>query len=917
MEPLYLIDGSGYIFRAFFAVQPLSTKAGLPTNALFGFTRMIIKLLKDCNAKYIAVTFDTGKPTFRHQRYTEYKAHRPDCPPELVQQMPYFRKIVRALGIQSLEKEGFEADDIIATLARKLRSPDQKVIIVSGDKDLAQLVEDNIELWDAMRDIRYNALKVEEKFGVRPNQIIDFLSLTGDASDNIPGVKGIGPKTAQILIRELGGVEALLAEPGKIETLKDLRGAAGIRQKIESSLEMLRLSRELVTLDDRVDPYFSVDAVSSYEWPSVKGEELIPLFEELEFSSLLSSLPFPMTLPTLGTSTASAFGIIEAAKKRYSTITPETLESFAKKLSGVSAFAFDTETTSLDVRNCKLVGISISWEPEVAYFLPLGSEIEPVQNLDATRVKSLLADIFRNPKIKKYGANLKFDVHVLTQHGYEVNGLAFDTMLASFLLHPDRGQHGLKALSQEYLHEHMASFKEIVGDAPSIAHVPMETVSRYACADADASFRLVEPLQKAIDAGSKGPEAPSLRFAFEQIDMPLVSVLQRMEAHGIKIDVAFLTDLGNEFKTELQVLEEAIYQLANGPFNINSPKQLGEVLFEKLGLPTHGIRKTTHGYSTGADILAKLAEHHPIIAKIQEYRELFKLNSTYIEALKTIADPQSNRIHTSFNQAIAATGRLSSTDPNLQNIPIKTARGRRIRQAFIAGEGNTLIAADYSQIELRLLAHLSGDGTLIRAFQNDEDIHFRTACELFGEMIVRGERKSEFRRIAKTINFGIIYGMGAFRLASELKISRREAQRFIDDYFARYPNVRRYFDELERQSTALGYVETVFGRRRYAAEIDTGQRDSGYVQRSLMNFPLQGSAAEIIKLAMIQIDQKLVQHADKAAMLLQVHDELVFEVAEGQAESVREFVQKEMEGAAKLLVPLKVDISLGKSWGTV
>ena len=915
METVYLVDGSGYIFRAYYAVQSLSNSRGFPTNALYGFARMVTKLLRDVNARYIAVTFDTSAPTFRHEMYSAYKANRLECPADLVLQLPYFRRLVEAFGLRFLEKPGVEADDIIATLALRLRAAGNRVVIVSGDKDLTQLVTDGIEVWDAMRDNVFDRQAVKAKFDVYPEQMLDYLALVGDSSDNVPGIKGIGPKTASKLLEHFGTLDNLLENLNAIEEIKGLRGAASVRKAIEEGAEILSLSRRLVALCTDVEPFSQLTGAADLLWHEPHVEQLVPLFEELEFSNLLDEFPF-LSADCIAKARQDTGGKPE---KDYRIITEDTLAEFAASLASQSVFAFDTETTSLDVFDCRLVGMSFSWERGKAYYLPLGGEVERERQLDAERVKELLGPFFADSGVKKIGLNLKFDIGVLEEHGYAVEGQLFDSMLCSYVLHPDSRQHGLKTLAQQYLGEAMVTYEQLLGDCDNISQVAVDRVAQYACHDAEMSWVLAGILESNLgDRGEQG--SSSLRRVFEEVEMPLVKVLSRMERKGIKVDAGYLASLDREFGDELAGLEREISRLAGVEFNINSPKQLAQILFEKLKIPTLGVKKTKSGLSTDAEVLRKLLGQHEIIRQLLEYRELHKLKSTYIQALNRLIQPKTGRIHTSFNQAVTATGRLSSSEPNLQNIPIRNPRGRRIRAAFVAEPGFLLLSADYSQIELRVLAHLSGDSALGNAFFSGEDIHLRTAKELFGALAVSGAEIKEYRRIAKTINFGIIYGMGAFRLAQDLGVTRKQAQKYIDDYFARYPKVREYFDRLNCQINERGYVETLFGRRRYLKDVDTSGRDAGYASRSLLNAPIQGSAAEIIKLAMIKLNRRLDESAkrhdaDWAAMVLQVHDELVFEVKEDSLSALTEMVITEMESAVELSVPLKVDVRIGKSWG--
>lgn len=978
----YLVDGSGYIFRAFYAVQPLTTSAGLPTNALFGFTRMLLKLIRDVQACDIAVTFDSKGPTFRHERYADYKANRKECPPELVPQLPYFRKVVEALGIAGLEQAGVEADDIIATVAMKLASQGKRVVVVSGDKDLLQLVGGPIEVWDPMRGVQFSPELVKEKFGVPPELVRDYLALTGDSSDNVPGVKGIGPKTAERLLNHFGGIDQMLEKLPEIDTLAGLRGAKGIRERIESNSDTLRLSRELVTLETQVSPFNSLDSADRFRWHGARRELITPLFEELEFTAMMDAIPFgPAGDDAAGGDRSAVAGVAEAVdaltgltqgtatdslpaqasgrpQKIYTTVYSDTLEDLAAELRAVQHFAFDTETTSLDVLSCELVGLSVATARHRAWYVPValpprekkwtgelfdsaapaggadaGAVEPPAPLVTLDQLRSVLGPIFADRTILKSGVNLKFDIGVLEVNGFEVNGVHFDAMICSHVLNPDRRQHGLKALALQHLGEEMVTYEEMVGEYADAGLVPVDRIAPYACHDADASFGLAELMlpflspSVRIGTDALNPDAPppaTPRLLFDEIEMPLIPVLSRVERRGVKVDVGYLESLGEEFTQELRLLEQRVYECAGREFNLNSPKQLGQVLFEELKLSTTGVKKTQSGYSTDANVLSLLASrteepHHEIAVHLLEYRELHKLMSTYIDALKRLVHPRTGRIHTSFNQAVAATGRLSSSDPNLQNIPIRNARGRRIRRAFVAEPGSLLLAADYSQIELRVLAHLSGDEALQAAFRNDEDIHQRTAVELFGEAAMRdgadGLTPKDLRRAAKTINFGVIYGMSAFRLAGELGIPRKQAQQYIDGYFARYPRVLEYFNSLRARIETHGYVETLYGRRRNAAELETQGRDAGYTERSLLNAPLQGTAAEIIKRAMIELDSRLAPFGEAAKMVLQVHDELVFEIAESRYSEVEPLVREVMESAVVLDVPLKVELRCGTTWG--
>jgi DNA polymerase-1 len=896
-EPIYLVDGSGYIYRAFYAVQPLSTKTGLPTNALFGFSRMIQKLIKDVRAKYIAVMFDTKAPTFRHLMYTPYKANRKECPPELVAQMPYFREIVKAFGIAALEQEGVEADDIIATLAQNFSALARKIIVVSGDKDLCQLVTEDCMVWDAMRDIKYDREGVISKFGVPPEQMLDYLTLVGDSSDNIPGVQGVGPKTAVSILSQIKTIEQILEAPAILKSFKGIRGVDSLCAKIESSRESIALSQKLVALKSDVSPFTTAN-IDDLLISAVDEDEIKKLYSKLEFS-----------IPNLSPTAVSK-------NKNFQLVTPAELDSFVEQLREQKEFAFDTETTSLDILTCKLVGLSFSWKTDEGYYLPIiGPEEDSAQLHSLGSIQTVFGDIFRDPKIKKIGANLKFDLQVLLQHGIAVNGLSFDDMLASYVLTPDRRQHGLKALAKNYLNEAMTTFEEVVGNKNDISAVAVAAVTAYAAHDAEASWSLKTKLEPLLGDLTEC----SLKRVFEEVEMPLIQVLATMERRGIKIDLPLLQSLSQQIAVDLERLEKQVFELAGNEFNLNSPKQLSNILFDVLKIPTAGVKKNQGAFSTDASVLEKLAGEHEIAKILLEYRELFKLKSTYVDSLQQLVRPSTGRIHTSYNQAVAATGRLSSSDPNLQNIPIRNPRGREIRRAFIADEGMQFISADYSQIELRILAHLSEDVALRKAFLNDQDIHAATARDIFGEFAFNSyteEQRKDARRVAKTINFGVIYGISAFRLAGELGISRKQAQIYIDNYFGRYPKVRSYLDSLSERAQKEGFVETMFGRRRYLSEIDASGRDAGYAARSVMNAPIQGTAAEIIKLAMIKLHEQFQSLKLKTyPLLLQVHDELLFEIPNSEVNEMLPMIVKVMEEAVSLSVPLKVDIKIAPNWG--
>ncbi len=924
-EPLYLVDGSGYIYRAFYAVPPLSNSKGLPTNALTGFSRMLTKLLRDVSAKYIAVAFDLGDKTFRHERYEDYKANRSECPEDLVLQMPYFRSLVSAFGIRVLEKSGVEADDIIGTIATCCT--DTPVVIVSGDKDLCQLVDERVTVWDAMRDIRYDPAGVEAKFGVKPGQIIDFLALTGDSSDNVPGVQGVGPKTAVQLLSTFGSVDALLANLPAIEEIKGLRGAKRIRELLSGGSEILALSKELVTLKKDVTPYVDEPSFEAYRYTGPNTEELAAISAELEIRNLFGlenrDTPAPFVLTSPDDKPPAEKKVAKKAvepqqtqpdlfahkllNKKFHLVTEESIGAMYDVLSRADSFAFDTETDSIDRLNAKILGASFSVCEEEAYFIPFA--LQYAQNLSFEDHRERLQKLFADHSKRKLASNLKFDLAMLRTHGIEIVPPFGDTMLASYVLNPDYRQHGLKDLARRFLGEEMTTYEQLVKDRESLAEVPAEEIVQYAAHDAEAAFR--------VHAAVSAKFTPGQRWVYENIEVPLVPVLEDMERFGIRLDLGVLQSLSAEFDGEIKILEKDLIALAGREINLNSPKQLGQLLFEELKLPTAGIKKTTHGFSTDASALERLSKAHPLPAKLLEYRELFKLKSTYVDALKDLIRPETGRVHTCFNQAIAATGRLSSSDPNLQNIPIRNERGRRLRTAFVADDGWSLISADYSQIELRILAHLSSDAELSAAFLSQGDIHTKTAQLIFSAEYGSADdgRRKELRRYAKTINFGIIYGMGAQRLAQELGISRNEASEFIEKYFHTYSGVRSYFEQLEEITPSLGYVETLYGRRRYLRDIDTSGRDPRFAMRAALNAPIQGTAADIMKLAMLRLHEVMKPMSDRARLVLQVHDELIVEARTEHAEEIRKIVVEQMSGAAALQVPLVVDSRISSAWG--
>lgn len=882
MKRLFLVDASGYIFRAYYAVRPLSNSKGLPTNALFGFTSMLLKLLKDEKPEMVGIVFDVARKTFRNEKFPDYKANRDEPPADLIPQFPYFRKIVKALNLPVLELPNYEADDVIGTIAKKFEKKGWETVIVSGDKDLMQLVDEKVSLYDPMKDKMIREPEVVLKFGVGPLQVTDILGLAGDSSDNIPGVPGIGDKTATKLIQEYGNLETLLSRAG------DVKGKMG--EKLREFADQARLCKELATI--------VTDAPLDYDLNDFRAKEpdataLKELFEELEFRKFLSELAPQKTLST----------------NQYTTIlTAESLHNLTRELSASDGFAFDTETTSLDTIEAKLVGISISHRAGEAFYIPVGHiYLGAPEQLTWSEVKPVLQPVFEDPKIPKYAQNAKYDYEILQSHGVSVQGLTDDTMIASYLLNPD-GSHNMDQLAQEYLGHKTTSFKEVVGAGKkekSFSEVEVDAARDYSCEDADVTYRLRQLLVPRL-------QTEELENLYREIEMPLIFVLAAMERNGVRVDVPRLRKTSADYEVKLKAIESAVHAAAGMPFNLNSPKQLGEVLFDKLKLRV--IRKTKTGYSTDVDVLTELSAEHEVPRQLLEYRTLSKLKSTYLDALADLVNPRTGRVHTSFNQTVAATGRLSSSDPNLQNIPIRSEEGRKIREAFIPNEGNILISADYSQIELRILAHLSADETLVRAFAEDKDIHAATAAGIFG--VPEENVTKEQRSVGKTVNFGILYGQGAYGLSQQLGIEPAEAENYIRNYYAQFASVATFKESVLSQARKDKLVRTLYGRLRRFPDIESPNANVRAMwERTAFNTIFQGTAADLIKKAMIAIQTRIEKEFPKAMMLIQVHDELVFEVLKDQAKEFADMVRKEMEGVASLKVPLKVDVGSGISWG--
>ena len=889
-KSLYIIDGSSYIFRAYFGIrQFLSTSKGFPTNALYGFINMLQKVVKDEKPDYLCVAFDSKEKTFRHDIYSDYKANR-DAPPEdLAKQFPYFEPLVDAFNISSIRIPGYEADDIIGTLALKGSKAGFRVVIVSGDKDMMQLVSPEVQMLDTMKNKWIGVNEVKEKFGVPPEKVIEVMGLMGDSSDHIPGVKGVGPKTATELIQKYGSIEKLYKCIDEIEKKK-------LKEKLIQDKERALLSRKLVTIDTAMKLECSLDDLKVR--PS-KNKDLRKLFSEFEFSSMLA---------VLEEGSEETSKTTQPLKKKYETVLTEAaFNRWIKKLKKNKIFALDLETTSLRPVQARAVGISFSCNTGEACYIPLGhSYLGMPDQLGVDWVFDKLKPILEDPKIKKVGQNIKYDFIVLKNEGVQLQGIAFDTMLASYLLNPSSRGHNMDALALEHLGHTTIKYKDVVGTASKeigFDQVQIDRATEYAAEDADITWRLYEKLSGLL----KGEDLK----IFEKIELPLLEVLGDMELQGMALDKSHLQKLSQRIHLLLAEQEKEIYELAGEQFNINSPKQLSVILFEKLELPV--IKKTKTGYSTDVSVLEELSAEHDLPEVILLYRQLAKLKSTYVDALQEEIFGKTVRVHTSFNQSVAATGRLSSSNPNLQNIPIRTEMGREIRKSFIAEENNKILSADYSQVELRILAHMSEDESLIDAFINGEDIHTRTAVEIFGTTAERLD--AEARRMAKAVNFGIVYGLSAFGLSRQLKIFPKEAKKFIDQYFELYKNVKIYMERTVEDARAMGYSLTLMNRKRYLPDLNSKNRQAREAaERIAINSPIQGSAADLIKLAMINLDREITQKKLNSRMILQVHDELLFECPSEEEEEMRALVKKEMEEVMPLKVPLVVDIGWGDNW---
>lgn len=899
---LFLIDGTAFAYRSYFAIRTaLTDSTGQPTNAVYGFARVLLRILREQKPTHLVVAFDKGGKTFRDDMYDQYKATRQATPDELKSQFPLMDMLVEAFEIPLLRVAGVEADDVIGTLARRAEAAGMDAVIVSGDKDLLQIVTDRISVYDPSKGdagMWYTPNEVRERFGVGPAGVIDVLALMGDSSDNVPGVRGIGEKTACKLLETYGSLDAVY------EHLGDLKGK--VRENLTADREIAYLSRKLVTIDTQLGLDFDLE---SCKRRNLDHGRLAEVFAKLEFKTL-----FEEFLPDASAEESLSYRLV---------LTEKELAAAIQEMRAEGTFAVDTESTSTDPMQAALVGISMSCRDCVAYYIPVGHDpdafamsaddgqlfAERIESIPRDKALAMLKPLLEDPAIGKVGHNIKYDLVVLARAGIRLQGITMDTMVASYLTDPSRLRHNLSEVSLQYLKRKMIPIADLIGKgskAVTFDKVPVDRACEYACEDADVTWRLYGVFRTSL-------RERSLEALFRDVELPLIDVLARMEMAGIAIDPAVFQGLERDLTARLGALESAIFEEAGQPFQINSPKQLQAILFDKLKLAPK--RKTKTGYSTDVEVLEELAHDHPLPGKILEYRTLDKLLSTYVLALPRLVHPETGRIHTSFNQAVAATGRLSSSDPNLQNIPVRTDEGRAIRKGFVPGSRDQrLISADYSQIELRILAHLSGDANLKAAFESDADIHTDTAARIFG--VDAAAVTGEMRRQAKAVNFGVVYGISAFGLAKNIGLSNSEAQQFIDQYFAQYPGVRAWLDKTLEDAKKNGYVTTVLNRRRYMPELnssDVAARKAA--ERAAINAPVQGSAADVIKLAMLRLDRELAK--TDARLLLQVHDELVVESPASDAERIAAMMKKVMEEAINLDVALKVDVGVGGNWAEI
>ena len=900
---LILVDGSSYLFRAFHALPPLTNSKGLNTGAAKGVIGMLKRLQADNPNDQLVVIFDAKGPTFRNDIYSEYKANRPPMPEELREQIEPIHNVIRAMGLPLLSISGVEADDVIGTLSEMASAEQRPVLISTGDKDMAQLVNDYVTLVNTMTQVVLDRDGVVDKFGVPPELIIDLLALMGDSVDNIPGVAGVGEKTALALLQHLGGISDIYSQLDRVAELP-IRGAKSLGEKLSASKEMAELSYVLATIKTDCELALSESDLRS---SSPDTDRLIDLYRDLEFKSWLDEL----LSPGLFADSPSESMPSQVSDLSVVTITDQAVfDTWLSRLEAAPLFAFDTETTSLNYMQAEIVGLSFAIEPGEAAYVPLAHLNPGLEGqLDRDQILDQMKPLLESSAVKKVGQHLKYDANVLANHGITLRGIAHDTMLQSYIIDAVGSRHDMGSLALKYLGQRVISFEEVAGKGVkqvSFDHVDIKQAAAYAAEDADVTLRLHETLLPKLEA------EPSLNEVYQRLELPLVPVLSKIERNGAFVGVDKLRAQSHEIAIRLAELESQACDLAGQPFNLASPKQLGEILFEKLELPV--IKKTPKGApSTAEDVLAELANDYELPAVLIEHRGLAKLKSTYTDKLPEMVDSRTGRVHTSYHQAVTATGRLSSSDPNLQNIPIRTQEGRRIRQAFIAPEGRKIVAADYSQIELRIMAHLSSDAGLLHAFANELDVHSATAAEVF-DVSLEGVTTDQ-RRKAKAINFGLIYGMSAFGLAKQIGVARGEAQEYIDRYFARYPGVADYMDATRAIAHEQGYVETLLGRRLYLPEINARNKQRQLAaERTAINAPMQGTAADIIKLAMIDVDAWLTDTGLDAKMIMQVHDELVFEVADDACETLCDNVTQRMANVIELQVPLLTEVGVGDNW---
>ena len=900
---LILVDGSSYLFRAFHALPPLTNSKGLNTGAAKGVIGMLKRLQADNLNDQLVVIFDAKGPTFRNEIYSDYKANRPPMPEELREQIEPIHNVIRAMGLPLISISGVEADDVIGTLSEMATAEKRPVLISTGDKDMAQLVNDYVTLVNTMTQVVLDRDGVVEKFGVPPELIIDLLALMGDSVDNIPGVAGVGEKTALALLQNLGGISDIYAQLDRVAELP-IRGAKSLGEKLSASKEMAELSYVLATIKTDCELALSESDLRS---ASPDTDRLIELYRDLEFKSWLDELLSPGLFADSPAEPAPS----QVSDLSVVTITDQAVfDSWLSRLEAAPLFAFDTETTSLNYMQAEIVGLSFAIEPGEAAYVPLAHLNPGLEGqLDRDRILDQMKPLLESDAVKKVGQHLKYDANVLANHGITLRGIAHDTMLQSYIIDAVGSRHDMGSLALKYLGQRVISFEEVAGKGAkqvSFDHVDIEQAAAYAAEDADVTLRLHEALMPKLEAEA------TLHEVYQRLELPLVPVLSKIERNGAFVSIEKLRAQSQEIAIRLAELESQACELAGQPFNLASPKQLGEILFEKLELPV--IKKTPKGApSTAEEVLVELANDYELPAVLIEHRGLAKLKSTYTDKLPEMVDTRTGRVHTSYHQAVTATGRLSSSDPNLQNIPIRTQEGRRIRQAFIAPEGRKIVAADYSQIELRIMAHLSSDAGLLHAFANELDVHSATAAEVFDVSL--DEVTTDQRRKAKAINFGLIYGMSAFGLAKQIGVARGEAQEYIDRYFARYPGVADYMDATRAIAHEQGYVETLLGRRLYLPEINARNKQRQLAaERTAINAPMQGTAADIIKLAMIDVDAWLTETALDAKMIMQVHDELVFEVADEACETLCNSVTERMANVIELQVPLLTEVGVGANW---